>query len=232
MGWARRTFTSSIGLKWLMAVSGIALVLFVVAHMAGNLLVFLGPDAINEYAVGLREMPLQLLWVARAGLGVAFLVHVFTGVRLTNANRDARPERYQVKKAVASTLASRHMMLGGLFLLAFVLYHLAHFTFHGTNPQFADLRDAQDRHDVYTMMVLGFTSPIVSALYVAAMIPLCLHLSHGVSSAFQSLGLSDPKLSGLVRALGPFVATVIFVGNVSMPVAVLAGALRLPPGAG
>ena len=232
MSWTRRTFTSSIGLKWLMALSGALLVGFVIAHMAGNLLVFLGPDAINEYAVGLREMPLQLLWVARAGLGAAFLVHVFTGVRLTNLNKDARPTAYAVKKPVVSSLASRSMMLGGLFLLAFVLYHLAHFTFHGTNPEFADLRDAQDRHDVYSMMVLGFTSPIVSALYIVAMIPLALHLSHGVSSLLQSLGLSDPKFGSLVRVLGPFVATVIFVGNVSMPVAVLFGALPLPAGGG
>lgn len=223
MGRLSKVFASSIGMKWLMALSGLALVGFIIVHMLGNLLVFLGPDALNAYAVGLREMPLQLLWVARAGLLAAVLVHIFSAVRLTNLNQAARPDRYAVKKPVASTYASRTMMMGGLILLAFIVYHLAHFTFGVTNPDQFRVHDAQGRHDVYRMVVMGFQNPIVAGAYVLAMVPLALHLSHGASSLFQSLGIAHPKYDGILRGIGPFLSTVIFVGNVSMPIAVLAG---------
>lgn len=223
MGRLSKAFASSIGMKWLMALSGIALVGFVVVHMMGNLLVFLGPEKLNAYAVGLREMPLQLLWVARAVLLVAVLVHIFSAVRLTNLNRAARPERYAMRKPVASTYASRTMMMGGLILLAFIIYHLAHFTFGVVSPDQFEVHDAQGRHDVYRMVVLGFRNPLIAGSYVLAMIPLALHLSHGASSFFQSLGLSHPKYDAIFRGLGPFLATIIFIGNVSMPIAVLGG---------
>jgi succinate dehydrogenase / fumarate reductase cytochrome b subunit len=230
MGWVGRTLGSSIGMKWMMAVSGLALVGFVIVHMLGNLQVFLGPEALNHYAVALREMPFQLLWILRIGLVVAFVVHVFSAVRLTDLNRAARPEAYAVKKAVASTYASRTMMMGGLILLAFIIYHLAHFTFGVTNPDHFALHDAQGRHDVYRMVVLGFRNPIVTGAYVLAMVPLAMHLSHGASSLFQSLGISHPKYDGFLRGIGPFLGTVLFVGNVSMPLAVLAGLVRLGGG--
>jgi len=230
MGWLGRTLGSSIGLKWMMALSGLALVGFVVVHMIGNLQVFLGADALNHYAVALREMPFQLLWVARVILLAAVLVHIFSAVRLTNLNRAARPEAYAMKKPVASTYASRTMMMGGLILLAFIVYHLAHFTFGITNPADFARHDAQGRHDVYAMVILGFTNPIVTGAYVLAMVPLAMHLSHGASSLFQSLGISHPKYDPLLRSIGPFLATVIFVGNVSMPIAVLAGFVKMGAG--
>jgi succinate dehydrogenase cytochrome b subunit len=230
MGWLGRTLRSSIGCKWLMAISGIALVGFVIVHMIGNLQVFLGPEALNHYAVALREMPFHLLWVARIVLLAAVLVHIFSATRLTSLNQAARPVAYAVKTPVASTYASRTMMMGGIILLAFIVYHLAHFTFGVTNPAEFARHDAQGRHDVYTMVVLGFRNPWITAAYVAAMVPLALHLSHGASSLFQSLGLSHPKYDALLRGVGPFLATVIFVGNVSMPLAVLGGLVPLPGG--
>jgi len=223
MGWPSRVLSSSIGMKWMMALSGIVVVGFVVVHMLGNLQIFLGPEALNHYAAALRELPFQLLWIVRAVALVALVVHVFSAARLTRLNRAARPVAYAVTKPVASTYASRTMMMGGIVLFAFIVYHLAHFTFGVTNPAQFARPDAQGRPDVYTMVVLGFTNPLVSAAYVLAMVPLALHISHGASSLFQSLGISHPKYDPFLRSVGPFLATVIFAGNVSMPVAVLAG---------
>lgn len=227
MDWLKRMLNSSIGMKWTMGLTGLALALFVLAHMLGNLQIYAGPDQLNSYAVHLRDLG-PLLWLARIGLLVLFSAHIASAIRLTQLNRSARPVPYAVVTPQVSGYAARSMLMGGLIVLGFVCYHLAHFTLGLTHPEQFALHDAQGRHDVYAMVVLGFRQPLVAALYILAMVPLALHLSHGVSSAFQTLGVNHPKYQSLLHALGPAFASIIFIGNVSIPLAVLSGLIPYP----
>jgi succinate dehydrogenase / fumarate reductase cytochrome b subunit len=234
---------SSLGSKFLMAVTGLGLTGFVIAHMLGNFQVFSGREALNAYAAALKHMP-SLLWTARTGLLVIFVLHIAYGVRLWRANRAARPVLYHFKKYREATLASRSMLWTGLVILAFVLFHLAHYTFGVVErvavtdakglfvydaqgsvvyQSYLDLKDPTDpkRQDVYAMTVHGFRNPIISLLYIVAMALLAFHLSHGFQSLFQSLGLSHPRWSPLVKGASLVLALAIFVGNSSMPLAVL-----------
>jgi succinate dehydrogenase / fumarate reductase cytochrome b subunit len=234
-----RPVRSSLGSKYVMALTGLGLIGFVVAHMAGNLLVFAGRDALNSYAEALKNHP-GLLWTARVGLLAIFLVHVVLGLRLTRQNQAARPVPYAQEDTVQASWASRHMLLTGLLLLAFVVYHLAHFTFgvvaraevkedgQTVAKGYLDLeekghdpaRPKAERHDVYAMVVYGFRNTWISLSYLAAMVFLWLHLWHGASSWFQSLGINHPRYNGFIRGFGPVLATVLLVGNCSMPLAV------------
>ena len=227
LDWLKSTLNSSIGMKWTMALSGLLLFLFVVVHLLGNLQLYAGPDKINDYAEGLRHLG-PLLWMARIGLLVLFGAHVVSAIRLTQLNRSARPVPYAVVSPQVSGYAARSMLMGGLIVLGFLGYHLAHFTFGLTHPEQFALHDAQGRHDVYGMVVLAFRQPLVAIFYILAMVPLAMHLSHGVSSAFQTLGASSPKYNTLLRALGPTVGAIVFIGNVSIPLAVLAGVIPYP----
>jgi succinate dehydrogenase / fumarate reductase cytochrome b subunit len=225
----RAVFGSTVGTKFVMGATGAILAGFVVVHMLGNLQIYLGPEVLNAYAASLREMPL-LLWAARLVLLVAVLLHIASAVRLRRLEGAARPQPYELWAPQATTYAARTMFFGGLALAGFILYHLAHFTFGLTHPEHFSLHDAQGRHDVYGMVVLGFRQPLVSFLYIAAMIPLALHLRHGVSSIFQSFGLNHPKFQWIFRGLGPAIALIVFLGNVSIPLAVLAGWIPYPVG--
>lgn len=220
---------SSIGSKIVMAVTGLLLFGFVIAHMLGNLQIYLGAEAINAYGAKLREVP-ALLWTARIGLFVAFVLHVVTAFKLSKENRQARPERYRYEDTVRATFASRTMLLSGMVVLLFTLYHLAHFTFHVTglpdNEFVEQLGDNKSRADVYNMVIAGFSIWYVSALYILAQIFLGLHLSHGVSSLFQTLGLKNKRTEKCLDRLGRAVAIIIVAGNVSIPLAVLTGVLR------
>lgn len=220
-------FRSTVGLKWLMGLSGLVLSAFVVVHMLGNLQIYLGPEAINAYAESLRKMPV-LLWTARIVLLVAFLLHVFSAFRITQLNRAARPQAYELWSPQVTTYAARTMFMGGIILAGFVLYHLAHFTFGLTHPEHFKLHDAKGRHDVYAMVVLGFRQPLVSLSYLVAMVPLLLHLQHGVSSFLQTFGINHPRYNSIIRALGPVVGLIVFFGNCSIPLAVLAGLIPYP----
>ena len=208
-------FGSSIGKKVVMAVTGFALFGFVVAHMLGNLQVFLGPAALNDYAEKLRAVP-ALLWAARIGLLLAALLHVWAAVSLTRMNRAARPVGYREKEHRESTYASRTMRWSGVLLLLFVAYHLMHLTFGNAHPDFV-------AGDVYHNFVVGFRPALVTAFYVVAMLALGLHLYHGVWSFLQTLGLSHPRYNPLRHAFATLVTVVVVAGNVAMPVAVLAG---------
>src|SRR5215475_1469758 len=152
VGAIRRLWRSSLGKKYVMAITGFGLWIFVIVHMLGNLQIFLGPGKINAYAALLKSTP-ALLWSARAGLLLIATLHVVSATRLVLANRRARPMRYEFKKPAASTFANRTMWVSGLIILAFILFHLSHFTFGWVNPQFLRLEDAEGRHDVYGMMV-------------------------------------------------------------------------------
>jgi succinate dehydrogenase / fumarate reductase cytochrome b subunit len=212
-----RSRLTSIGKKSLMAASGLLLALFVVAHLAGNLLVFdPAKQAGNDYARWLREHP-GMLWSARAGLLAIFVLHVALGVRLAAENRRARPTAYARLVPVRSSLASRTMLLTGVLLLLFVLYHLAHFTFGWTQPAIEAAHAAGDWH---RMMVLGFQDPLVSSLYLAAMVGLGLHLAHGLSSLFQTFGLQQRRLVPVVRRAGPLLGFLIAALFGAIPIAI------------
>ena len=205
----------------IVAVTGVVLIAFVIGHLLGNLQIFLGPDWVNSYAEHLRELG-PLLWVIRGFLLVNVLLHIFYTISLTLENRRARPERYKKKEHVKATFASRTMALSGLIVLAFILYHLAHFTVRVTDPRFLLLKnDPLNRYDVYSMMVYGFQNYFVSAFYVIGLFLLTLHLSHGSSSFFQSLGLNNQKLTSKLATAGRVFAWLLFIGYTSIPVAVL-----------
>ena len=223
---------SSIGKKFLMAVSGIGLVVFVLMHMAGNLQMFIGQDAMNTYAVTLRKMPL-LLWTARLGILLFFVIHIIDGIRLKLKNRAARPVAYVANNTVQASLASRTMMWTGIFILGFLIYHLLHFTLGVTDPSSfaANLPlDSAGRADVYTMVVLGFSNVFVSGLYISVMILLSFHLRHGASSFFQSLGWSEARWYKVTRRIGPIISFIIIAGFIAVPLGVLLNVIRLPEG--
>jgi succinate dehydrogenase / fumarate reductase cytochrome b subunit len=216
---------SSVGTKYVMAVTGLLLIGFVLAHMAGNLLIFAGKDALNAYAHALEEKP-GLLWAARVILLAIFVLHIALGVRLTWQNREARPVRYVCEDTVQANWASRHMLLTGLLILAFVVYHLLHFTLGVTDPSNFKYRlplDPQKYRDVAAMVVGGFRQPAVTLAYVVAMVFLALHLWHGAASWFQSLGLNGRGYDKVINWVGPAVALVVLIGNCSIPLAILAG---------
>lgn len=220
---------SSVGRKLIVAVSGVILILFVIGHLLGNLQIFLGPDWINGYAEHLRDLG-PLLWIIRAFLLVTVLVHIYYTILLAIENRRARPSRYRKREIVKATFASRTMAMSGLILLVFIIYHLLHFTVRTTDPRFPTLpKDPLGHYDVYSMMVLGFQSPLVSGFYILGMFLLALHLSHGSSSFFQSLGLNNQQLTPRLAFAGRVFAWLLFVGYSSIPMAVLLGWVRLHP---
>lgn len=205
----------------IVAMTGVVLIAFVFGHLLGNLQIFLGPDWVNSYAEKLRKLG-PLLWVIRIFLLGNVLLHIFYTISLAIENRRARPVQYKRKDHVKATFASRYMALSGLVVLAFIIYHIAHFTVRVTDPRFLLLKaDPLNRYDVYSMMVYGFQNIYVSAFYVLAVFLLALHLSHGTSSFFQSLGLNDEKLTPRLTMAGRIFAWLIFVGFTSIPVAVL-----------
>jgi succinate dehydrogenase / fumarate reductase cytochrome b subunit len=240
---------SSLTRQYVMAITGLGLVLFVVVHMAGNLLIFAGRDALNAYAHSLDEHP-GLLWLARALLLIAFAVHIVIGTQLTVQDRAARPVPYVRWKPLQSSWAARHMLLTGLLVLAFVIYHLLHFTFGATDRKYFKYtipRDPQGYYDVTSMVVGGFSQTPVAMGYVAAQIILGLHLAHGAWSWFQHLGLNRENrlflpsdrlktrtrlqllrpdrrsYARLVHGFGAIMTLLVILGNCSIPVAIQLG---------
>lgn len=224
MGRSVALFRTSIGLKITMAGSGIVFVGFVIGHMLGNLKVYLGAEVFNHYAEGLREFggPFlghgQALWIARAFLIAALMLHVWSALRLTRQNHAARDERYRKRESLEFSRSSRSMRWGGVALFAFIVYHLLHLTFGTVHPDFIT-------GDAYHNLVAGFQSAPVSGIYVVAMIALGLHLYHGVWSAFQTLGISGPRVNRWRRPLALGIALIVVAGNLSFPVFVLTGIL-------
>jgi succinate dehydrogenase / fumarate reductase, cytochrome b subunit len=220
-----RIWGSSLGKKYVMAVTGLGLFIYVIAHMLGNLQIYFGPDKINTYAQFLKSTP-AVLWSVRLALLAGVVLHVTAGIQLALANRRARSEAYATRKVVASTLANRTILWSGLIILAFIVFHLSHFTFGFVDPEYLHYRDSVNRHDVYRMMILGFSNPYVSVFYIISMGLLMLHLSHGVSSLFQSLGLRSKKSLVFFDRLAKISALLIFLGNCSIPIAILAKVIK------
>jgi len=220
-----RLVKSSLGKKYLMAITGIGLFIFVIGHLLGNLQIFLGPEAINKYGHFLQSTP-EILWPSRIGLLALVTVHIVAGLALAIENRQARGQSYDVKRVVDASMASRTMVLSGCVIFSFVAFHLAHYTLMTIHPEYRNLQDAQGRHDIYRMMVFGFRNPAVSVFYILSIGLLCWHLSHGVGAMFQSLGLKDEEYAACIDRFAQVAAVFIFLGYTSIPVSVLAGMIK------
>lgn len=239
-------FSSSIGRKILMAVTGVVLIGFVIGHLIGNLQIFQEPDHINGYAHFLQSLG-PALWIARVILLVCVVLHIWAATSLTLENAAARGEgpRYSVKHTIRATLASRMMRWTGYIVLAFILYHLAHFTlglaqrdtFKTVLPSYVMTGDYHvmgltvvpadtEVHDVYSMVIRGFQVPVVAVFYIVAIGLLSLHLLHGIDSLFQTLGLRSAKWSGCLRKVALVFCTLYFLGNLLIPAAALLGYLQ------
>lgn len=203
-----------------MALTGLVLAGFVLGHMTGNLLMFKSPEAINAYAKWLHEN-VALLWTARTVLILSVIAHIWAGIQLTLENRAARAGGPAVAATRRATFASRTMPYSGVVILGFVVFHLLHFTL-----KMVALGDVSYGPDVYKMVVAGFSCKTVAIFYIISMLLLCLHLSHGVSSVFQTLGLRNERWRGRLDVLALAYAWIVALGFISIPLAVLTGCLK------
>jgi succinate dehydrogenase / fumarate reductase cytochrome b subunit len=219
---------SVIGKKVVMALTGTVLILFVLAHMVGNLKIFNGPEEINAYSRFLREVGWpelgygQLLWIVRTVLFICVILHITAAWQLTMMNREARPVGYGLKKNVETTWGALTMRWGGVLLAIFIVFHLFHFTggMVGFQPgQFEHLM-------VYQNVVAGFQNVPIALFYILAMAALCLHLDHGIWSGLQTLGWVNQDNTKSIRIVSRLIALVVFAGFISVPISVLAGWLR------
>jgi succinate dehydrogenase / fumarate reductase cytochrome b subunit len=221
-------WSTMVGKKVVMAVTGLMLVGFVIAHMLGNLKIFFGTETIDAYAVFLRTMgePLLpysgLLWVVRIVLLVCVAVHITSAVQLTLMNWAARPQGYATKQSIATTYAARTMRWSGVILVLFIIYHLLHLTAGAVGFQPGQFEHLSVHHNV----VAGLSVWYVALFYILAMACLCLHLDHGIWSMLQTLGWNNARTTRVLQALSRGVALVVFVGFISVPVGVLAGWVR------
>lgn len=229
MSWLSRYLNSSLGMKQVMALTGLGLSLFALVHMLSHLQLFISLQAYNDYAAGMQSLG-GLLWVARGSLLFIVLVHILTAIRLISGNRAARPQGYKKFKPQRSKLYSRGIMtLSGLLLLAFIVFHILHFTTGTVMTEAFDqhhMVNGVSQHDVSAMVITSFSNPLVAIGYVLLMGFLCLHLAHGMSSWFQSLGLNHPKYNGLISKVGPIFGVLLFVGYASIPLGVLAQVIK------
>jgi succinate dehydrogenase / fumarate reductase cytochrome b subunit len=187
--------------------------------MLGNLQIFMGQDQLNSYAEFLHSMG-PLLWVVRAFLFLFFFYHVYKGIQLKLENTASRPSRYAYNDTVQATLASRTMIWTGLIVLSFLTYHLLHLTVRVTDPSYQNLLDPIGRPDVYQMVILGFSNIWVSLFYIIAVGLLCFHLTHGIQSMFQSVGLNQPDIQQRLARWGTAFSVLLFLGYISIPLAV------------
>jgi succinate dehydrogenase / fumarate reductase cytochrome b subunit len=219
-------FNSSLGKKYLMAGSGALLLVFVIGHLVGNLQVFGPPELINHYAHFLQSKP-AMVWGSRLGLLVIVGIHIATALKLTVENKEARPVGYYNADSYGASWRSRYMMVSGLVILAFIIYHLAHFTVRwgaingaGDFTKLTTVLDGKAVPDVYAMMILGFQVWWVTLFYLVAQALLFIHLGHGIASAFQSFGFRNhvwwPRIQFAAQAL----STAIFIGYALIPIAI------------
>jgi len=224
---------STLTKKYIVAATGFFLFLFLIGHMAGNLLLYRGQDAINTYGEKLKDTG-PLLWAARLGLLALLAVHLYFTISLSQMNEAARKTRYAAGfKPKASTVSSRSMLITGFVVLAFLIYHLAHFTLYWTNPEYGtyaeQIKDGHSRHDVYRMVTDAFNRPVVVLIYLLAMAVVFTHLAHGVSSLFQSWGLSNFKWARFRERATPVVVGLLIAGFLSVPVGVMLGLIKRDP---
>jgi succinate dehydrogenase / fumarate reductase cytochrome b subunit len=216
---------STIGKKYVMAISGLIWFGYLIVHLWGNLKIYAGPQYLNDYGAFLRTVGepffgyAQLLWLARLVLIPAFIIHVWAAVQLTTRDRASRPQRYSVRKNLESTFASRTMIWGGLFILLFVIYHLLDFTFGAVNPSY-------EEGNIYHNVVASFSVLPVVVFYELALLAVGFHLFHGIWSTFQTLGWNTPRSRQTVRNVAAACAVLLTLGNMSIPLAVLLGFVK------
>lgn len=215
-------WSSSIGKKLIVALTGLVLVGFLAGHLSGNLLMYVGREAFNEYAEFLHSMLHGAgVWIARVVLLTMLVLHVVATICLTRQNRAAR-QPYEYKATIQASKSSRIMILSGLTILAFVVFHILHFTVR-VNANLAEIGAT----DPYRMVIVGFQNVPVVLFYVIAMTLLCSHLSHGVASIFQTLGVRSKKAQSSIKLLSQAFSLAIWAGFISIPLSVLAGFLKL-----
>jgi succinate dehydrogenase / fumarate reductase, cytochrome b subunit len=222
VSWFITYVRSSIGAKQVMALTGLGLVLFAIVHMLGHLGVLIGRDTYNDYAATLQGLG-ALKWITRGGLLAIFVLHVAMALRLVALNRAARPVKYAVYRPTRASAAGRSMAWTGVIVLAFIVYHLIHFTFGLVQPEAFHRLDDAKRIDAYGMFVHGFQSLPIYVSYLIAIALLSVHLAHGAVSWLQSLGMRHPKYDRLFAAFGPGLTAILFVGYMVPPTAVLLG---------
>jgi succinate dehydrogenase / fumarate reductase cytochrome b subunit len=214
-------WSSSIGKKLVVALTGLVLVVFLAGHLSGNLLMYVGREAFNEYAHFLHTMLHGAgVWIARIGLLAMLVLHVVATICLTRQNRAAR-QPYEFKNTLQASKSSRMMIVSGLTILAFVIFHILHYTVR-VDAGLAKLGET----DPFGMVVLGFKNPLVVLFYVISMTLLCSHLTHGVASIFQTLGLRSKRAEGTIRQLSLLYSFAIWAGFISIPISVLAGIIK------
>ncbi len=218
---------SSIGKKTIVAVTGALLVLFLCGHLLGNFTLYFGQNAINTYAEKLHSLG-PLLWLVRLGLLGIFAAHIFFTVLLILENRAAHGAKYVHRNSVPSTIFVKTMKYTGFVVLAFVIFHLAHFTLGLVQPEAYQLLDPEGRKDVYSIVILGFQNVPISLFYISALILLTFHLSHGIGSLFQTLGIANKKLRPLFERGGVIIAWALCLGYISIPISVMLGLVKLP----
>ena len=230
MGTIKKSILSSLVKKFVMAITGFVLASFLLVHMLGNLQTLEGgPHAINAYANFLQTLPWEFLWGFRCALAACFVLHFLMAYLLVVENNKARPQTYAVKKNLASTFASRTMIYTGTIVIAFGIIHILHYTMLKLNPEFkvldwvatSGMYEGKTLHDVYAMMILGFSNTWVSLAYIFSMVVIGFHLSHGVSSMFQSVGFRDEKWRYRLNAIAVAYCVVIAAGFSINPAAVL-----------
>lgn len=214
-GRVRAFYGSTVGKKAIMAVTGVILFGFVVGHLAGNLQIYMGPEKINAYGKFLHETT-SLLWGTRLVLLASVFLHVLSAAQLTLLSAEARPIPYAFRRDRQATYASRTMMWSGVIILAFVVYHLLHFTSGTAHSSFIE-------GDVYHNVVAGFRVFPVSIAYIVAMLVLGMHLQHGIWSVLQTVGLMTSKDAPAAKQAAAVIAGLIVLGNISIPLAVLTG---------
>jgi succinate dehydrogenase / fumarate reductase, cytochrome b subunit len=225
VSWVSRYLRSSIGAKHVMAVTGLLLLLFAIFHMLGHLQMFGGQDMYNAYAHFLQDL-WEVKWPVRAGLLGLLVLHVVLALGLAAKNRAARSTKYAVYRPVRSSWVGRSMTISGLIILAFLIFHILHFTLGQVQPGYFHQMDPKNRWDAYSMFIYGFQNPGIYVAYLVGIGLLALHLGHGASSWLQSLGWRHPKYPA--DKIGPIVSVFLFVGYMIPPTAVLLGVLKLP----
>jgi succinate dehydrogenase / fumarate reductase cytochrome b subunit len=208
-------FSSTLGKKWLMAVTGIILFGFVVGHMLGNLQIYLGQERLDHYAE-LLQANQPFLWAFRSVLLFCVSVHIWAAVVIWLRNRSARPVKYKIFQPPGLDYATRTMVWSGPIIALFIVYHILDFTVGAANPDFI-------KGEVYHNVLASFSSPGIALVYMAANLLLAFHLYHGLWSLFQTFGWDHPRFGWIRRALAIFFSALIGAGNISIPLAVLTG---------
>lgn len=219
-----RFLGSNIGLKVLMALTGVVMFGYLIGHVTGNMLIFKGPAAINGYSKFLHDST-GLLWGTRILLLVSVVIHIWATIRFLKLKSDARPVAYVMKEPHGTTFAARTMYWSGPVIALFIIYHILHLTTGTVHPSFhADA--ATHEVDVYRNLVDGFQRPLASGIYIVAMLAIAFHLSHGVWSMLQTIGVNRPNWECALRAIAVVFAVLVCGGFIAVPAAVLLGFVK------